>query len=134
VTRFFTDTNVLLYSIGPDGRKRSKANELISEGPVISVQVLNEFLRVATRKLKSPLPVALLSLAPIRITAEVVPLTIETHELAVSIMRASNIPVYDANIVAAAELSGCDLLYSEDMNHGQRIGRVLILNPFSADT
>ena len=41
--------------------------------------------------------------------------------------------MYDALIVAAAELAGCDVLYTEDLNHGQRIGRVVVRNPFKAE-
>jgi predicted nucleic acid-binding protein len=58
-------------------------------------------------------------------------LTVETHALAVQIAEEAMIDIYDANIVAAAELAGCDTLYTEDLNAGQRIGGVTIRNPFA---
>ena len=42
----------------------------------------------------------------------------------------AQISYWDTLIVAAALLSGCDTLYTEDLNHGQRYGEVLVLNPF----
>ncbi len=130
VTKFFADTNILLYTIGPPGDKAARANDLILSGPVISVQVLNEFIRVSTRKMKLPLPVAALALVPIRLASEIVPLSLATHELALEIAAKYQLQIYDANIVAAAELAGCNTLYTEDLQDGQRIGRVTIRNPF----
>jgi predicted nucleic acid-binding protein len=130
VDRFFIDSNILLYTVGPDIAKGVRATELVLSRPIISVQVLNEFVNVARKKLK-------LDWVPIETSLEstlkhcrVVSLTLDTHSRAVEFSKNDNIGIYDANIVAAAELSGCDILYSEDMNDGQRIGRVTIRNPF----
>jgi predicted nucleic acid-binding protein len=130
VTRFFADSNVLLYSVGLPSPKARRAGELLLDGPVVSVQVLNEFMRVATKKLQMPFEVAVLALSPIRLGSEVVSLTLETHEVAMEIVRLHNIQIFDANNIAAAQLAGCDILYTEDMHHGQRIGTVTICNPF----
>lgn len=130
MTRFFADSNVLLYAIGPRDDKWEKANALILDGPVISVQVLNEFVSVSARKFMMPVDAILLALAPIRLACEVVPLTLEIHERAMEFVRTTHINIYDANIVAAAELAGCNVLYTEDLNHSQKIGRVSIVNPF----
>ncbi|HEX7953024.1 MAG TPA: PIN domain-containing protein, partial [Burkholderiales bacterium] len=48
----FFDTNVLLYLLSADSVKAHRAEDLMSDGGVISVQVLNEFASVATRKLR----------------------------------------------------------------------------------
>ncbi len=131
MTRVFADSNILLYSIGPDSAKAARANAVLLQGPVISVQVLNEFLRVGTRKFKLSLRDALIALKPAKIACEIVPLTLETHERAAEIAFGHLINIFDANIIAAAELADCDVLYTEDMNRGQRIGRVEIRNPFT---
>ncbi len=67
---------------------------------------------------------------PIKAACEIVSISFETHELAFDIARRTGLNIFDANIVAAAELSGCDVLYTEDLNEGQRIGSVTIRNPF----
>lgn len=130
VTRYFLDTNVLVYATERSSTKALRANELIMGKAVISVQVLNEFTRVLMRKAGKTVEEVKLALAPIKLGAEVFPLTRETHELALEIVRRHNFAIFDANIVAAAELAGCDVLYTEDLNEGQRIGRVTICNPF----
>ncbi len=126
------DSNVLIYAAQPESVKTSRALELLFDRPVISVQVLNEFVRVATGKMKMPIEVALLALIPVRHAAEIVSITLETHDLAMKIAHKHKVPIFDANIIAAAQLSGCDILYTEDLNHGQKFGRVSIVNPFMA--
>jgi predicted nucleic acid-binding protein len=37
---------------------------------------------------------------------------------------------YDSLIVSAAQQAGCDILYSEDLQHGQQFGTVTVQNPF----
>jgi predicted nucleic acid-binding protein len=59
-------------------------------------------------------------------------LTIETHDLGKLIAERYKLSVYDAMIVAAALLGGCDTLYSEDMQDGLLIDNQLrICNPFT---
>jgi predicted nucleic acid-binding protein len=61
----------------------------------------------------------------------VVPLTIETHELALEMAFRHQLGIYDGMIVAAALLADCDTLYSEDMHDGLLVdGRLTIVNPF----
>jgi predicted nucleic acid-binding protein len=128
MTDFF-DTNILLYSLDT-GTKSLRANELIAGGGVVSVQVLNEFLDVARRKLKLDPISAVTFLSQLVTDLEVVDLTRLMQNRAVEIMLTTNTATCDANIIAAAELSGCDVLYTEDLSHGQKIGRVSIVNPF----
>ena len=131
-TKFFLDSNILVYLVGPDPRKAATADRLLRQEHTISVQVLNEFVRVARNKLKIEWEIVEEVLASATEYCDVAPLTLEGHIRAVEICKNHVINIFDANIVAAAELAGCDVLYTEDMNHGQRIGRVLIQNPFVA--
>jgi predicted nucleic acid-binding protein len=126
----FLDSNVLLYLLGPSDLKYRRAAELVDAGGIISAQVLNEFVHVARKKLKLDLPTILESLSPLRDALGVVSLTLDTHQRAMELASVTNLDTNDCNIIAAAELAGCDTLYTEDMNRGQRIGGVMVRNPF----
>jgi len=127
----FFDTNVLLYLLSADVAKADRSEELIALGGTISVQVLNEFVAVVSRKLRMPWSEIRAVLAQIRAICAVEPITIKTHERAVQISERYGLSIYDALIVSAALLAGCRTLYSEDMQSGQVIeGQLRIQNPF----
>ncbi len=129
----FFDTNVVLYLLSADAAKADRAEELIARGGTVSVQVLNEFVAVASRKLRMPWSEVRDVLAQIRAVCVVEPMTIETHERALHIAERHGLSIYDALIVSAALLAGCSTLHSEDMQDGQVIERQLtIRNPFQA--
>ncbi len=128
--RFF-DTNVLLYLLSADESKADRAEEELGAGGVISVQVLNEFASVASRKQKMSLAEIREVLAPIRALCKVVPITEETHEKGLTLADKYRLSLYDAMIVASALLSGCDTVLSEDMQDGQIFeGGLKVRNPF----
>jgi len=128
----FFDTNVLLYLLSGEAAKADRAEALIQKGGRISVQVLNEFVSVATRKLRMSWSETKDVLVIVRAVCQVDPITIETQERAVRIAERYQLNFYDALIVAAALLNGCGVLYSENLQSGQRIDRSLkIVNPLS---
>ena len=129
-TKFFLDSNILVYLVGPDLKKATIAERLLRQEHTISVQVLNEFVRVARNKLKIEWAMVDEVLASAVEFCTIVPLTLEVQMRAVEICKNHLINIYDANIIAAAELADCDILYTEDLNNGQLIGRVGINNPF----
>jgi predicted nucleic acid-binding protein len=61
-----------------------------------------------------------------------IPLSVETHEAALKIAAQYGYHVYDALILAAALEEGCDTLYTEDLQNGQKVGPLTIRNPFVA--
>ncbi|MFA6061859.1 MAG: PIN domain-containing protein [Gallionella sp.] len=126
----FFDSNVILYLLSADVIKADKAEAIVAGGGVISVQVLNEVTSVCRRKLKMPWSEIETLLAAVKSACKVVPLTIATHETAVKISQRYDISFYDANICAAAILSGVKILISEDMQHGLNIEGLIIQNPF----
>jgi predicted nucleic acid-binding protein len=127
----FFDTKVLLYLLSDDAAKADRAESLLAHGGTISVQVLNEFASVASRRLKMSWPEIREVLDTIQATCQVVPLSVTTHQRGVAIAERYLFSFYDANIVAAALLAGCTVLYSEDMQDGQVIeGRLTVRNPF----
>jgi predicted nucleic acid-binding protein len=129
-TKFFLDTNILVYLVGDDPKKAATAEQLLRQEHTISVQVLNEFARVARYKLKIEWPIVQETLAAVMEYCNVVPLTLDIHNRAIELCRNNMISIFDANIVAAAELTDCNILYSEDLGHGQTYGRIGVVNPF----
>lgn len=129
MTAFF-DTNVLVYTITDDARG-DVARSRLSDGGVISAQVLNEFVRVARKKLRLDWAIIEAALAELRaLVNDVRPVALSTHEFAVSLARRDGFDIYDALILAAAIEAGCETLYSEDFQHGRRFGDCTIVNPF----
>ena len=131
-TKVFIDTNILLYLLSEDSNKADRAETIVRAGGTISVQVLNELANVTHRKLAmSWMEINELSLL-IRSLCSIEPLTIETHDLGKLIAERYKLSVYDAMIVAAALLGGCETLYSEDMQDGLLVDNQLrICNPFT---
>ena len=130
--RPFVDTNVLLYLLSGDAEKADRAELLLRERIVISVQVLNEFANVARRKLRLEWPAVSKALVDIRRFADVRPITLATHDKGVALASRYQLSVYDAMIAAAALEAGCETLASEDFSAGQRFERRLtVRNPFA---
>ena len=124
------DTNIFLYLISSDFRKAERAQEIVNSGPVASVQALNEFVSVAVRKYKMPLFKVRTALTPVITFCRITAIDMATHLRAFDIAERNEINIYDSLMIAAAELAGCRWFLTEDLNHGQRIGGVIIRNPF----
>jgi predicted nucleic acid-binding protein len=129
----FFDTNVLIYAVALDDPRNARAEELLASGGTISVQILNEFVSVARRKLSMPWRNVLEALDAFRVLCpSPLPITIEMHEAALKIAARHGYGIYDALVVAAALQARCTILYSEDFQNGQKIdGRLTIRNPFA---
>jgi predicted nucleic acid-binding protein len=131
----FLDSNVLVYAAvgrGKDERKRIRALELIESADfATSAQVLQEFFVTVVRKAARPLSaeqaldwIEQLIVFPCQtIDHQLVRIAIEKSER-------FGISYWDAAILAAAEALGAETVYSEDLNAGQRYGRVRVVNPF----
>jgi len=127
----FFDTNVLLYLLSKDVTKADRAEVLLASGGVVSVQVLNEFASVASRKLVMTISEIREILSTIRALCLVKPLDIETHELGLDMAERYGFSIYDGLIVAAAVRAGCKILYTEDLQQEQAIDQLTIRNPFA---
>jgi predicted nucleic acid-binding protein len=128
--RFF-DTNILLYLLSADEAKADRAEAELSSGGVVSVQVLNEFASVASRKLGMSFEEIREALTAIRAVCKLVPIDEATHDRGLQIAEKYGLSVYDSMIVAAALLAGCKTLLSEDMQDGQTFdGGLRLRNPF----
>jgi predicted nucleic acid-binding protein len=127
----FLDTNVLLYLLSSDAAKADRAEALAAAGGVISVQVLNEFVSVASRKLRMRMSEIREVLSAIRAVCIVEPLSIQTHDLGFDLAQRFGLTIYDALIIAAALLAKCRIVYSEDLQDGQIIESLTVRNPFA---
>ena len=128
----FFDTNVLLYLLSADNARADRAEELLANGGVISVQVLNEFAAVGSRKLGMSWSEITEALDSVRAICEIEPVTVATHDRAIEIAGRYGYSIYDATIVASALMAGCKTLYSEDLQDEQVVEkRLTIRNPFA---
>lgn len=136
--RYFLDTNILVYCFDRNDRtKQKRAEEMVGEAledqrGLISSQVVQEFLNVATRKFASPmnyqearvyLDTVLLPLC------EVFP-SVALYQQALSLLNETRFSFYDCLIISAALEANCTTLYSEDLQDGQKVRGLTIRNPF----
>ena len=127
----FFDTNILVYLASSDAAKADRAETILREGGTINVQVLNELTKVARRKMRMSWPETRAFLSMLRGLLTVQAMTVETHEIGLDFAERYNLSTYDATIAAAAVQADCDILWSEDMQHGMLLGEQLrIVNPF----
>ncbi len=138
--KYFLDTNVLVYANDKtEAAKQTTAVRLVTDGirsgrVVISTQVLNEFWVTVTQKIQVPLErekaeMEIESFRAFRVIG------IEYHAVitAIHIQRQYQLSYWDALILSAAQMAGCEFVFSEDLNAGQRYGNVVVSNPFAAD-
>ncbi len=128
----FFDTNVLIYSVAENDPRSETAEALLARGGIVSVQVLNEFVATARRKLGMSWDEVTEALSAIRtLCPSPVAIAIETHDSALNIAQNHGFHIYDALVVASALHANCETLYTEDLQDGQIIaGRLTIRNPF----
>ena len=136
--RFFLDTNVLVYSFdvrAPEKKRRSQElmlAALTTQRGLISYQVVQEFMNVATRKFANPFSLH----EGVRFLEEVLmPLcrvfpSKELYVKALEISERYRYSWYDSLMIAAALEADCRYLYSEDMQHGQQIESLNVFNPY----
>ncbi len=131
----FLDTNVLVYAFDKTSpRKQEVALRLVGdESPrhVLSAQVLNEFYATVTRKIPEPLDVDTAKEAVRLVSRRTVLALNATSTLdAIEIASRNSISHWDGLIIEAAQRAGCSVLYTEDLQHGQRFGDLEVVDPF----
>ena len=132
----FLDTNVLVYSVDSESpEKRQRALELVNRSVTgrtgcISFQVVQETLNVLIRKTETPVDRILEMLEVVLIPLWQVYPSAALYQDAISIQGRYGFSFYDSLVVAAALEAGCARLYSEDLQHGQQIRGLTIINPF----
>jgi predicted nucleic acid-binding protein len=133
----FVDTNILVYALAADDTKRSPiAQELlralmIGQALQTSTQVLQELFVTLTRKVRTPMTAAqaLRYLDQIA-TWPVVVLDYRAVREAIELSAGASLSFWDSLVIVAAAKSGAKRLYTEDLQHGQTILGVEVVNPF----
>ena len=133
----FIDTNILVYAYDADaGAKHLAAKDLLkicweTESGILSTQVLQEFYVTVTHKLSKRL-----SKQKVREVIQnyqawpIYSINVDDVLSASEIEEKYQISFWDALIVQAAMNSGCNKLYSEDLQGGQKFDSIIVINPF----
>jgi predicted nucleic acid-binding protein len=135
--RAFFDTNVLLYvysdaDVGKQARAAALYREYALTGRMLlSTQVVQEFIVAALRKLGLP-RLHVREIAYTLLDSPLIAVGAAHIQAALENMDRYGISFWDALILAAAEAGGAEVLYTEDLNDGQKYGSVLVRNPFGS--
>jgi predicted nucleic acid-binding protein len=130
----FLDTNIVVYSFDRGNMRRHQLakrglDELFMRQAcvAVSIQVLQEFFHTMLRKGANPL--VLRETVEYYMRRDVVENTCSLLRRAIDVQQTFQLSFYDANIVAAAQVSGAKELWTEDFNTGQDYGGVVAVNP-----
>lgn len=136
--KYFIDTNIFVYSFDNDNLlKRDIALKIISDAltqskGIISYQVIQEFMNVALKKFSVPLN---LNDCQKYLSVVLEPLCevysgVDLFNRALEINERWQYSFYDSLIISAALKSECSIIYTEDLQHRQKIFDIQIINPF----
>jgi predicted nucleic acid-binding protein len=132
MTNISLDTNVLIYNhLRNNEYKRTIARKLLTLSPVISTQVVSEYINVMKRLL--PIPKADILKLCAQWMQECTIKMVAQHTILLSekLVRKYDFQIFDAIIIASALEADCDILYSEDFQNGMKLEQQLtIINPF----
>lgn len=128
----FVDTNVLVYLYSSDEpEKRQRAQRLSrNANSWISTQVLNELCNILRKKFQRRYPEITAVIKEVTRNFHVTTVTADTIRLALTVAEKHGYSYYDSLMIAAALEQNCAVLYSEDMQHGQTLDTMTIMNPF----
>ena len=135
--KYFVDTNILMYAHDKAaGAKHERAKALVEElwrdrTGVVSTQVLQELSVNLRKKVRQPVDAkATRDIVADYLAWQVIVNGGEAILDALDIEKRYQISFWDALIVQAAQSSGAEVLYSEDLADGQRYASIHVLNPF----
>ena len=135
--KVFVDTNVLVYAYDRGaGSRHERAQSLLEKlwkegNGIVSTQVLQEFYFNVRRKAKRPVSIEQArSLISDYLSWDPIVNDGATMLEAIDVEQRYQLSFWDSLIVAAAQKGGASVLFSEDFNHGQKFGSVVVQNPF----
>lgn len=131
-TNFALDTNVLLYLYdSSDQAKRHVSESIIALNPIISTQVVSEFINVTKRLMKLPKKEVLFKCNRVFDRRQIVSVDQDILDHSYYILKKYDFQIFDSIIISSTLAAGCNTLYSEDLQHNQLIeGKLNIINPF----
>lgn len=136
--RFFLDTNIFVYAVDrANPSKLRRATQLLRDAiatrkGVVSHQVVQEFFQLALKRFAEPMNSAEAQqyLATVFRPLLAIHSSEELYLGGLRIQARYRLSWYDALIVQAAQQAQCSVLYSEDLQHGQKFETLRIINPF----
>jgi predicted nucleic acid-binding protein len=136
--RFFLDTNIFVYSATSDDPVKARTatellrNALATRKGVVSYQVVQEFYNLALKRFELQMSHVNREEYLERVFRPMLKVhsSIGLYSEALRLHSANKISWYDSLIICAAREAGCSILYSEDLQHGQRFGSMRVVNPF----
>ncbi len=137
--RLFIDTNILIYALDPaEPEKRAVSADLLrrtiaNHTLVLSQQNLNECYKILTLRRRVVPPNAARTYLTHLMPWCIAPLDAQTTAKAWAVQDEAGLEWWDALLVAAALMAGCKLFISEDIQDGQLISGMRIVNPFGTD-
>lgn len=135
MNKIAVDTNILVYLYDfTDERKRLISETLLTKRPLVSSQVISEYLNVTKRLLKLPKNETFERCGNVFAKCDIDPMSQATIATGLFLLNKYDFQLFDALVVASALQSGCSVLYSEDLHHNLLVESCLtIINPFLAD-
>lgn len=134
--RVALDTNLLVYAETTQNRDKSAAAQAVLRGLrlhtlCIGVQVLGELFNALVRKGHWARASAKERVLAWSTAARVLDSSATAMTIALEMAVQNRLQIWDALLLAVAAEAGCDLLLSEDLQHGYRAGGMLVVNPFA---
>jgi predicted nucleic acid-binding protein len=129
--KVFLDTNIVVYLLSADNDKVTVVENLMQQNPLISTQVVHEFINCCLKKIRLSRDDTFALANQLMEASQVVAMDKTISQKAMQICSRYQFSFWDSLIVAAALQANCKVLYSEDMQHLQWIDDALqIINPF----
>ena len=131
--RVFIDTNILIYAYSEDEPEKAIISQriIVENKSFTSIQVLNELSNVLYKKFKKSEDEVISVLLELTEFLKIVPVTLNTILKAHKVKKKYKYSYYDSLVIASALENNCEILYTEDMQHNQRIyGGLRIINPY----
>ena len=132
--RLTLDANVLVYTLNEDDRRHPEAVMLLKRAAtadcVQPMQTFGEFFHVVTRKYRCPAGDAVAAIRRFRDLVDVAVAEEDDFDEALRTVTAHRLQFWDALILATARRAGSSILFTEDLNDGQTVDGVRIVNPF----
>jgi len=129
--KIFIDSNIFLYAFSDKNiSKQIISARIVKQNHTISTQVLNEVSNNMLKKLNFSNKEIEKFISSCYMQYNIVDFSKEIFIKASIVRDKYNISYYDSLILSSAITSKCDILYSEDMQHNQRIEDLTIINPF----
>jgi len=130
--KIFIDTNIIVYAFSNDTQDNKDISRNLLDTPfLISMQVIFEFINVSTKKLKYTKLEAVENAKELVLVSEMVFESEKILNKSIELFTKYSLQIFDSKIIATALLSGCNILYSEDLQDGLVIeNKLRIINPF----